>query len=350
MRKRIIKTGLASYGMSGLLFHAPFLQAHPGFELTKILERNRSDSKDRYPQTKIVRNYEDILNDPEIELVVVNTPDRLHYPMAKAALLAGKHVVVEKPFSQTSPEAEELIEIAQRKKGILSVYHNRRFDGDSLTIQQIIKSGLLGRIVEYEAHYDRYRNYITSSWKDNAESGASIVYNLGSHLIDQALFLFGKPFEVWANIDKVRNGALTDDFFEINLLYPRMVASLKASYLVKEPGPRYVLHGTNGSFIKSGSDPQEEALKNGIIPTTATWIREDSTNWGLLNITQNEKEERKSFQTIPGNYMQYYDNIYNAITMGEDIIVKPEQGLEVIRIIEAAYLSSAEKRNVRVIW
>jgi scyllo-inositol 2-dehydrogenase (NADP+) len=346
MTNRIIKTALASYGMSGSVFHAPFIHIHPGFELTKILERHRSDSKEKYPYSTIVRNFNDIIDDPEIELVIVNTPDHLHFQMVKEALLAGKHVIVEKPFTQSSVQAEELIEIAKRHKKILSVYHNRRFDGDSLTVQQILKNGSLGRIVEYEAHYDRYRNYIPSGWKENPDTGASIVYNLGSHLVDHCLFLFGKPLEVWAKIDKIRDGALTDDFFEIKLIYPNMLASLKASYLVKEAGPRYMLHGTNGSFIKSGSDPQEEDLKKGVLPIGSDWGKEAPFNWGILNISIGENEERKQIQTIPGNYMGYYDNIYNALTIGETLIVKAEQGLEVIRIIEAAYKSSAEKRNI----
>jgi scyllo-inositol 2-dehydrogenase (NADP+) len=346
MTTRIIKTALSSYGMSGFIFHAPFLQVHPGFELTKILERNRSDSKDKYPTSTIVRNFDDIIDDPEIELVVVNTPDHFHFPMAKEALLAGKHVIVEKPFTQTSRQAEELIEIAKKNKRVLSVYHNRRFDGDSLTVQQILNQGSLGRIVEYEAHYDRYRNFIASSWKENPETGASIVYNLGSHLIDHCLFLFGRPLEVWAKIDKIRKDALTDDFFEIKLIYPKMLASLKASYLAKEAGPRYLLHGTNGSFIKSGSDPQEEDLKQGKLPIGSDWGVENSADWGILNVKIDDREQRKQIQTIPGNYMHYYNNIYNVLVENGTLSVTASQGLEVIRIIESAYRSNAEKRNI----
>ena len=347
MSSRIIKTALASYGMSGSVFHAPFIHVHPGFELNMILERHRSDSNEKYPYCRIVRHFDEILTDPEIELVIVNTPDHLHYPMAKEALKAGKHVVVEKPFTQNSVQGEELIALAEINKRILSVYHNRRFDGDSLTVQQILSKGLLGRIVEYEAHYDRFRNQIAAGWKENPETGASIVYNLGSHLIDHALFLFGKPQEVWAKIDKLREGALTDDFLEIKMLYPRMMASLKASYLVKEPGPRYLLHGTMGSFIKSGSDPQEEALKKGELPLGEDWGRENKSDWGILNrLDVNGKDERIVLETLQGSYMDYYDNIYEAIVNGKPLKVTAEEGLQVIRVIEAAYKSNDEGRNV----
>ncbi len=349
MKNRIIKTALASYGMSGYVFHAPFIYVHEGFELTKILERNRSDSEEKYPQSKIVRNYMEILNDPEIELIVVNTPDHLHYTMAKDALLAGKHVIVEKPFTQNSIQGEELVALAAKNKRILSVYHNRRFDGDSLTVQQILKEGQLGRIVEYEAHYDRFRNQISQSWKEKPETGASIVFNLGSHLIDQTLFLFGMPIEVWAKIDKLREGVLTDDFLEIKMIYSRMVASLKASYLVKEPGPKYLLHGTMGSFIKSGSDPQEESLNKGNLPIGKDWGRDNQSDWGILNtVDEKGNEKRIAIETLQGNYMVYYDNSYNAIVKGEALRIPASQGLQVIRIIEAAYKSNAERRNVKI--
>ncbi len=348
MKNKVIRTAIASYGMSGYVFHAPFIHLHPGFELKKILERTKSLSKERYPYAKIVRDYDELVADPDIDLVIVNTPDHLHYPMALAALHAGKHVVVEKPFTQTSQQGEELIALARQKGVLLTVYHNRRFDGDSRTVQKILKEGLLGRLVDYAAHYDRYHNFIPKTWKEDPSTGASIVYNLGSHLIDHALFLFGKPESVWADIRKVRDGALTDDYFEIKLLYQSFSATLKSSYLVKEPGPRYILHGTDGSYIKSGNDPQEEALKQGEWPEGERWGMEPESDWGLLHAEKNNISVRKVIPTLPGNYMDFYTNLYEAVVQGAPLTVKPEEGLEVIRIIEKAYLSNLEKRNIMV--
>lgn len=348
MKNKVLRTAIASYGMSGYVFHAPFIHLHPGFELKKVLERSKSLAKERYTYTEIARTFDELIHDPDIDLVVVNTPDHLHYPMAFAALNAGKHVVVEKPFTQTSEEGEELVALAKKKGVLLTVYHNRRFDGDSRTVQKILKEGLLGRLVEYEAHYDRYRNFIPKTWKEDPSTGAGIVYNLGSHLIDHALFLFGKPEWIWADIRKLRDGALTDDFFEIKLLYPAHSVTLKSSYLVKEPGPRYILHGTNGSYIKSGNDPQEEALKQGIWPEGENWGQESESDWGILHTEKDHFSERKVLPTLPGNYMDFYDNLYEAVLHGAPLAVRPEEGLEVIRIIEKAYLSSMEKRNTIV--
>ena len=346
MTNRVIATALASYGMSGYVFHAPFIHLHPGFRLNSILERTKDASRERYPYARIVRSYEELIADAEIELVVVNTPDHLHYPMALEALTAGKHVLVEKPFTQTVKQGEELIALAKEKGLQLSVYHNRRFDGDSRTVRKILTEGSLGRLVEYEAHYDRFRNFIPKSWKEDPSSGANILYNLGSHLIDHALYLFGTPVSVWADIRKLRDGAQTDDFFELKLFYPSLMATLKASYLVKEPGPRYILHGTSGSFVKYGNDPQEEALKNGILPGGPDWGKEPEPDWGVLHTEMGGKSVRATYQTLPGNYMDFYENLYRALVYGEETAVKAEDGLQVIRIIETAYKSNREGKTV----
>jgi predicted dehydrogenase len=187
-----IGVGLASYGMSGEVFHAPLLSVNPGFEIISILERTRSLSRARYPEAKIIRNYHDLLKDDKVELVVVNTPDPFHFEMAREALEAGKHVILEKPFVLDSREGGDLISIAVDQGRLLSVFQNRRWDGDFLTIREILDKGLLGRLVEYEAHFDRYRNFIQqNTWKEDSESGTGILFNLGSHMIDQALVLFG---------------------------------------------------------------------------------------------------------------------------------------------------------------
>ncbi|MCK4700386.1 MAG: Gfo/Idh/MocA family oxidoreductase, partial [Bacteroidales bacterium] len=233
-----IRTGLASYGMSGRVFHAPFLETNPGYILKTVLERTLKRSKEKYPGVNIVTSYEELLSDKNIDLIVVNTPDHTHYELARKALNAGKHVVVEKPFVVESSDGEELNKIAEEENLVLSVFQNRRWDGDFITVKKVIKDGLLGRLVEYEAHFDRYRNFIKeNTWKEEKGKGTGVLYNLGSHLIDQALVLFGLPELVNANIRAFRDGGKVNDYFDIRLEYANFRVILKSSYLVREPGP-----------------------------------------------------------------------------------------------------------------
>lgn len=341
-----IKVGLASYGMSGEVFHAPLLHVHEGFELRAVCERSRKKAAEKYPYIHSYSTYEDLLNDREIELVVVNTPDYLHFEMAKAALEAGKHVVVEKPFTITSGEADKLIRISRERGKLLSVFHNRRWDNGSLTVRQVLAEKLLGRLVLFESHFDRFRNYLQDSWKEKAGIGTGTVYNLGSHLIYEALDFFGEPKTVFADIRAERTGSCVDDTFDLFLGYPELKVLLRSSYLVKEPGPRYILHGTEGSYLKWGQDPQEEAMKAGKWPSTPGWGTEPPEFWGTLNTTINGTHFRGKIETLPGNYLAFYDNIFNAIRKGEELIITPEKAAKVIRIIELAYQSNKEQKVI----
>ena len=340
-----IGVGLASFGMSGQVFHAPLLSVTPGFKIVSILERTRSLSRDRYPETKIIRNYHELLKDDSIELIVVNTPDRFHYGMAREALEAGKHVILEKPFVLDSREGDELISIADDQKRLLSVFQNRRWDGDFLTVREILDKGLLGRLVEYEGHFDRYRNFILQdTWKEDPVSGTGTLFNLGSHVIDQALVLFGKPEHINADIRIQRTGGKIDDAFTLWLGYPEVKVTIKASYLVKEPGPRYLLHGTEGSFLKHGIDPQEEALKKGDLPGGPEWSEELREEWGRLNTAIGA--HNGPYKTLPGNYLAYYENIYQALTGEAELEVTATQANMVIKVIEAAIESSQSGNRV----
>ncbi|MBN1188027.1 MAG: oxidoreductase [Bacteroidales bacterium] len=345
--ENIINTALCSFGMSGAIFHGPLLNAHPGFSIACILERTKELSKEKY-NAKIVKNYKEILQDKTIDLVVVNTPDDLHYSMTKLALLSGKHVVVEKPFTQTVEEGEELISLANEQGKILTVFQNRRWDGDYLTVEKIVKSQILGRLVSFEAHFDRFRNYIQDSWKEDNSRGTGTIYNLGPHLIDQVLVLFGMPISVFANIKIFRTTGKVDDYFDIFLEYPDKLALIRASYLVKEAGPRYLIHGTEGSFVKYGLDPQEEALKQGLLPDTKDWGTEPEEKWGILHLDKGEINERKKIETTPGNYLQFYQNLYETINGKSDLLVKPEEALDVIKIIEAAKQSA--RRGCKILF
>ncbi|WP_243348537.1 oxidoreductase [Parabacteroides sp. FAFU027] len=335
-----IKVGIASFGMSGKVFHAPLLAAHPEFELTAICERSKNEAAGLYPNTRIYKSFEELLNDKEIELVIVNTPDTTHYDFVRQALNAGKHVVVEKPFVFTVAEGLELIALAYEKSLLLTIFQNRRWDGDFLTVKSIIEQGLLGRVVEFRSSFQRFRNFIPpNTWKEAKNRYVGTTYNLGSHMIDQAICLFGLPKGVFARIATLRDNAEVDDYYHIMLIYPDIQVSLSAGYLMREETPRYTIHGTLGSFVKYGLDPQEEALKSGSIPGSTHWGEEPEANWGILHTEINGKVVRRKEKTIPGNYTTYYDNIADCLLRNGNPAVPAIENLKLIRVLEAAFQS-----------
>jgi scyllo-inositol 2-dehydrogenase (NADP+) len=344
-----IRTALTSYGMSGLVFHGPLLEVHPGFKVGSILEwSGKKRSEGRHPGALIEEDYDKILKDHGIELVIINSPDHLHYEMALKALDHGKNIVVEKPFTLKTKEADEVIARAAQKGVMVSVFQNRRWDGDYLTVKKVIEAGSLGRLVSFESHFDRFRNYVQESWKERKSVGTGTLYNLGSHMIDQALDLFGMPEYIFADVRGQRTGSEVDDSFDIFMHYPDVKCFVRGSYLVKEEGPRYILHGTQGSFLKWGIDPQEEALKAGILPDFEDWGAEQPDMYGIINKEAGAAEKRERIPTIPGNYMAYYDNIYAHLRHGTELAVKAEESRNVIRIIEAAYESAERGETVRI--
>ena len=344
--KQVI-TAFAGYGAGGSIYNAPILSSVEGFKIKKILTSspgNIKTAKKDFPKATVVADYSEIIQDPEIDLVILVLPNHLHYKFAKQALEAGKNVLVEKPFTPNVKEANELIELAHQKNLLLSVNHNRRWDSDFVTIKKVVDNGLLGKVVEYEAHFDRFRNEVKPGWKEKKENpGSGILYDLGSHLIDQALTLFGLPYEVFADIRTQREGATVPDAFELLLFYPNLKATLKAGMLVKEKGPTYQVHGTKGSFVKYGVDVQEEALKKGVNPSnTSKWGVEPKEVWGKLNTVEKEK----LVESERGDYQQIYRGLYDAITKNKKPPVTAEQARDVIRIIEAAQQSQDERRVV----
>ena len=343
----VVKAGIVGFGMSAQVFHAPFLSTLPGYELAAFVERRQAASRQRYPHTKLYRSLEELLADSDIDLVVITTPNDTHFTYAMQALEAGKHVVLEKPFANSSAEAMALVQAAQQSKGVLSVYHNRRYVSDFLTIEQIVAQHLLGQVHEYECHFDRYRPEAKpQAWREEPLPGSGILYDLGSHLIDQALYLFGLPKSVTADIRMQRPHARIDDCFDLRLDFGFTKAILCSSMLVREMGPRYMIHGTLGSYIKSGDDPQEALLKEGMLPNGPDWGLEPAGIEGMLHTEIEGSQVRKPLASLPGNFGYYYANLYQTLINGQPLREHPAHGYNTIKIIELALQSHAEQRTI----
>ncbi|GGF99117.1 oxidoreductase [Pontibacter amylolyticus] len=351
MTSKPINIALLGFGTAGRVFHAPIASAVEGLKLSKI-KANRPESialaRQLYPDAAVVSETTSVLEDEAIDLVIVATTNDTHYSLAKAALEAGKHVVVEKPFTVTSEEANELIELGRQKGKLLTVYQNRRWDSDFKTVKKLIESAMLGRLVEYEAHFDRFRPIpAAETWKEKELPGSGILYDLGAHLIDQALVLFGTPHEIYADLRTQRSGGKITDSFDLTLYYANgLKAILKAGMLVKQPGPHFILSGDKGSFVKYGLDVQEAALKAGLSPTGANWGVEPEEIWGKLDTEVQGQRIVGKVQSEAGDYRAFYDNVRDAILGIAELEVKPEQARNTIRIIELAMQSSKEKRAV----
>lgn len=343
-----IKAALLSYGMSGRVFHAPFLELHDGFELTGSWERSKKLIQADYPGVKSYSSIEELLAD-DIDLVVVNTPVETHYEYAKKALLAGKHALVEKAFTTTAAEAEELDAIAKEKNLKLTVYQNRRWDSDFMTVKQVVDQNLLGDVVEAEFHFDRYNPSLSPKiHKETANAGAGVVKDLGPHIIDQALHLFGYPEAVHGDIRITREHSLVDDWFDITLYYPEKRVRLKAGFFVREAVPAYVVHGKKGSFLKQRGDIQEDVLKTGAKPNRNDWGTEPKDKEGLLHTEINGEEVRKNIPTLQGNYYALFDGVYQSITENKTEPVTAEDGIKTMKVIDAAFASSEQKKIIQL--
>jgi len=344
-----INTALCSFGMSGWVFHAPFISIHPGFNLYAVWERTKNLAEEKYPGIKTFRTLEDMLTDDNIELVIVNTPSVTHYEYAKQAILAGKHLVVEKPFTATLAQAEELIELAKKNNVKLSVYQNRRYDSDFKTVKKVLDDDMLGKIIDAELHYDRYTPELSYKvHKETPTAAVGSVYDLGAHLIDQALQFFGMPVAVSADIAINRPGSKVDDYFDIKLFYPSHRVTLKSSYFVREALPGYIFHGAKGSFIKAKTDVQETDLLAGKTPGAADWGMEPESQRGLLHTEREGAVVKEYITSLQGNYGEYYDGIYDALRNDKDVPVSADDGMKVIKIIGAAYSSNKERRVIEL--
>jgi scyllo-inositol 2-dehydrogenase (NADP+) len=325
-----IRTGIAGYGAGGSAFHGPVVRATEGLELAAV----STSQADRAPPD--VRRYdtaEALVADPELELIVVAAPHPAHFPLAKAALESGKHVVVDKPFTIRSEEAVALAELGRECGRLVVPFHNRRWDGDFLTVKALIESGRLGEILLYEAHWDRFRAERRPGWLDLPGPGSGLVYDLGPHLIDQALVLFGLPEAIASDLEIQREGMEVNDYFEFTFVYGRMRAVLACSTLVAAPRPRFSIHGTRGSFVKFGLDPQEASLKAGADPLGAGFGVEEQEAFGIFTAVDGTQER---IATQPGRYVDFYRAVAEAIRSGSESPVDPEDAAVGLAIIEEA--------------
>ena len=327
-----LHVALVGYGYAGRTFHAPLIAATPGLALRTVVSSNpakvRADLLDAH-----VATLDEALADPEIDLLVIATPDPLHAPQAIAALRAGKHVVVDKPFAPTLAEAEAVAAEAERAGRVLSVFHNRRWDSDHLTLRRLIEQGTLGEIIHYESHFDRFRPDVLDRWRERP--GAGLWRDLGPHLLDQALQLFGPPDSVQADLAHQRPGARAPDWFHVLLRYDRLRVILHGSVLTPVSGPRLVVHGTRGSFVKHGLDPQEDALKAGGRPGGAGWGVDGSP--GTLSLAgEGGVVSEAPFENVPGDYRAFYAGVRDCIGSGGPNPVPVVEALAVMRVLERA--------------
>lgn len=338
-----IATGLIGYGLGGRTFHAPLIAAVPRLRLAAIATRRAGAVAADWPDVTVREDAAALIADPTLDLIVIATPNDTHAPLARAALAAGKHVVIDKPFAVDAAEGEGLIALAADQRRCLSVFHNRRWDGDFLTVQHLLAARAIGLPTLYEARWDRFRLEQRASWKDRAGRGAGLLADLGPHLIDQALLLFGAPDAIQADLAVQREHGFVEDYFEVTLHYGAMRAILSAATIVPAPRPRFAVHGTAGSFVKSGLDPQEDALGTGMRPDDPEYGMDPPAGYGTLTPPGGAG---KRIITERGDYRQFYEGMAAATLDGASLPVDPADAVTGLRLIDHARRSAAEGRRI----
>jgi scyllo-inositol 2-dehydrogenase (NADP+) len=349
METAMVRVGLIGFGLAGQAFHAPVIRGVPGMELACILERRGTRAQEKYSDVRVARTLDELLADKELQLCVIATPNDSHFDLARACLLAGRDVVVDKPFAPTLRESEELVRLANERGRLITVYQNRRCDGDFATVKKIVKSGQLGTVMEYEARFDRFRlEAKAGAWRERADHpAAGVLFDLGPHLIDQVLVLFGEPRAITASAFCQRETSTVDDAFDVCLEYPRLRAMARARIIAFAPGPHFLIHGTKGSFMKYGMDPQEERLRGENVPQGTDWGADwgvEAEQWqGTLSLVG---EPSVKVKTERGDYRGFYANVRDAIEKKAPLEVTPEQALRTMRALMLAHKSSRERRTV----
>lgn len=345
----MIGVGLIGFGLAGRAFHAPVIRAVPGLRLAAIVQRAGREAAERYPDVPLLHSVDELLARDDVRLVVVATPNATHYEFARQALESGKDVLVDKPLTPTMEDAIALVWLARERGRLLTVYQNRRYDGDFQAIRQLVTAGRLGRVVRFETSYDRYRPALKPGgvWRERAEPGSGVFFDLAPHLIDHALLLFGLPNMVTADIRIEREQAVADDAFDVMLHYPRgLRAVLRATMLGAAIRPRFVLQGTAGAFIKRTFDPQEDNLRHGRIPVSGAWGAEPEENWGVLTHLEASKTTETRVAPAGCDYRDYYANLRDALLGRAAPAVSPEWALDVLQVMMLARESSEAGKTV----
>ena len=344
----MIDVGLIGFGLAGRAFHAQVIRATPGLRLAAIVQRSGNEAAEKYPDVRVVRSVGELLGISEIRVVVIATPNETHAPIARECLEAGRDAVVDKPFATTLAEAEALVDLAKKLGRLITVYQNRRYDGDFQAMRQIVADGVLGRIVRFETNYDRFRPELKAgAWRERSVPGAGILFDLAPHLIDHALVLFGLPEAVAADVRVERAAAVVDDAFDVKLHYPEgMRAVLRSTMLAAVARPRFLLHGTRGAFLKQTFDPQEINLRNGITYESEGWKSEPENDWGVVTTVEAGAEARRSVPSAASDYRDYYANVRDATLGKAELAITPTHALNVMRVLEMARESSREKRTI----
>ena len=344
----MIDVGLVGFGLGGRCFHAPVIQAVEGLRLAAIVQRTGDEAKKAYPDARIARSLDELLDIEKIQLVVIATPNQTHFPFAKRCLEAGRDVVVDKPFTGTAEEAVKLVRMARRLRRVLTVYHNRRFDADFQALRKVVEGGELGRIVRFETHYDRYRPMRRPGmWREIPGPGSGILADLGPHLLDYALTLFGTPKCITADVRTERDGFVTDDAFDIWLHYPQSLLAIgSVSMLNAMPRSRFVVLGTEGSYLKKEFDPLESALRVRVPGSGESWMLERPENFGEVALADGERTTQRKVESL-GDWRNFYDNVRDCLLGKAELLVSPEQALNVMVAMELAQESSEKRCSVK---
>jgi len=337
----IIRVGVIGYGYASKTFHAPLIAGTAGMALAAISSSDESKVKADWPNVDVVADPKRLFNDPNIDLIVIPTPNDTHFPLAKAALEAGKHVVVDKPFTVTLSQARELDALARSYGRLLSVFHNRRWDSDFLTLKALLADGALGEVAYFESHFDRFRPQVRNRWREQGGPGSGIWYDLAPHLLDQAVNLFGLPVSLTVDLAQLRPGAQSTDYFHAVLTYPQRRVVLHGTLLAAAESARYIVHGTRGSYVKYGLDPQEERLKSGARLPQEDWGYDMRD--GVLTRIDGEARKEETWLTLPGNYPAYYAAIRDALMGGGENPVPASQAIRIMELIELG-IESAKHR------